>query len=118
MLRLAAGRVEDLVVLPDGRRVDAGIFSLVVDELERHGITVHQYHVVQHAVDRFEVLVVGAPGIDAAAADVTRTLVRALGARVTVTLRSVDAIPAERTGKRRRFISHVTDSSESVGIPS
>ena len=118
VLRLAAGRVEDLVVLSDGRRVDAGIFSLVVDELERHGITVHQYHVVQHAVDRFEVLVVGAPGIDAAAADVTRALVRALGARVAVTLRSVDAIPAERTGKRRRFISHVTDPSESVGIPS
>jgi len=49
---------------------------------------------------------------------VTRALVRALGARVAVTLRSVDAIPAERTGKRRRFISHVTDPSESVGIPS
>jgi phenylacetate-CoA ligase len=117
VLALEMGRIEDLVVLPDGRRLDAGIFGVVVDELTKLRVPFRQFHVIQHAVNRFEVLIAGGSGLDGVSGAVARRLVEALGASVTVTVRAVDTIPPERTGKRRKFISHVAQIAERPDMP-
>ncbi len=106
VLTVSAGRREDLVVLPDGRRMDSGVFDIIVDELGRRGVALKQFQVVQHAVDRFEVVLAGSypDGVPSAVAE---RIIRALEAPVTVEVRMVPAIPPEPTGKRRRFTSHV-----------
>ncbi len=117
VLTLLAGRTEDLVVLPDGRRMDASVFGVVLDTLARRGIAVQQYRVIQQAVDRFEVLVAGAVWGDDVSAEVAQRVIEALGSRVTVTMRPVPVIPPEPTGKRRRFVSLVAGVAERVTSP-
>ncbi len=114
VLTLLVGRTEDLVVLPDGRRMDASVFGVVVDVLARRGAPLNQYRVTQHAVDHFEVLVAGAVGGDDVSAEVAQRVIDALGSRVTVTVRAVPVIPPEPTGKRRRFVSLVANEAARV----
>lgn len=116
VLALEMGRIEDLVVLPDGRRLDAGVFDVVVDELTKLRVPFRQFRVIQHALDRFEVLIAGAAGLDGASVAVARRLVEVLGWPVIVDIRAVDTIPPERTGKRRRFISHVAELAEGPNV--
>ena len=102
---LRAGRVAELVLLPDGRRADFTVVSRPIDELVAEGLRLHQYRVVQHAKDLVEVQVV-APGEERRVVDLLPgRLRRALGPGLVVKVQVLDAIPPDPSGKLRRFIS-------------
>lgn len=111
VLRLQVGRTEDLVTLPDGRKVDGAVFGQAVEELVERGVRVKQFRAVQHSPDRVEVLI-ALDGADPAVPDeLAGRLRELLGARLTVTVRPVSHIPVERSGKLRRFVSLVNARS-------
>jgi phenylacetate-CoA ligase len=112
VLRMLAGRTEDLVTLPDGRKIDGAIFDSAVEALIGRGVPVRQFRAVQHALDDVEILVAtDAPGHHALQ-ELGVDIQRVLGSRVHVVVKPVDHIPAEPTGKLRRFVSRITSSAD------
>lgn len=111
VLRLRVGRTEDLVTLPDGRKVDGAVFGQAVEELVERGVLVKQFRAIQHTLDHVEVLI-ALDGADPAVPDqLAGRLRELLGARLTITVRPVPHIPVERSGKLRRFVSLVNARS-------
>lgn len=104
-LRLSVGRTEDVVTLPDGRKVDGSVFGTVIEELTRQGVAVKQFRAIQHRLDHIEVLVATDHTEHQALRQLSSRLQSALGARLTVVVRAVDHIPVEPSGKLRRFVS-------------
>lgn len=105
VLELRVGRTEDLVTLPDGRKVDGSVFGAVVEELTLRGVAVKQFRAIQHRPDYIEVLISGVDPGDRSVQDLADRLQAMLGTRLTVVVRPVDRIPVEPTGKLRRFVS-------------
>jgi phenylacetate-CoA ligase len=67
-----------------------------------------EFKFVQHTVRDVEVLIVPGPNwAEAARAQVTEGLLARLGGDVRVTLRLVESIAAEPSGKYRYVVSHV-----------
>jgi phenylacetate-CoA ligase len=112
VLHLAVGRTEDLVMLPDGRRVDGAVFSAAVDALMEQGVTVRQFRAIQHAPEVLEVLI-ATDALPETVSSLSEMLQMLLGARLTVMIRIVDRIPLEGTGKLRRFVSRLPASADS-----
>ncbi len=110
VLTLRSGRTEDLVLLPDGRRMDGAVFGAAVDELVRRGVRVRQFRAIQHAPDSIEVLI-AADGADGHLEHLAERLQTMLRARLHIVVRRVDAIPSEPTGKLRRFVSLLSDGT-------
>jgi phenylacetate-CoA ligase len=115
VLRLGVGRTEDLVTLPDGRKIDGAVFGDAVERLAAAGVPVKQFRAVQHRADDIEILVATDQSSHPALAVLSSEIQRRLGAPVSVRVRAVDRIPVERTGKLRRFISFV--GSDRPGAP-
>ncbi len=115
VLQRLAGRVSDVVVLPDGRRADFTLIASVLDNLVEEGLGLQQYRVIQRAVDWFEVLLAGPESLSMTSDIIVQRLSHAFRAPVHVTVRVVARIPSDPSGKRRRFISLVTTSAESGG---
>lgn len=116
-LRLVAGRIEDLVVLPGGRKVDGSVFEHAVEALIRAGASVKQFRAIQHAADHIEVLVATDAPHHPALARLPELLQSLLGARVAVTVTPVARIPVEPGGKLRRFVSRVVPDAAPVRTP-
>jgi phenylacetate-CoA ligase len=97
------GRLEDVVVGPDGRRL-----------VRFHGIFVDQPHIregqiIQERLDRICVKVVPAAGFgDSDVADVIRRVQSRLGTAVAVEVESVAAIPRSSRGKFQAVISRLS----------
>ena len=104
LLDVTEGRKDDVIDLPDGRRVGPRVIAPRIEELD--GFT--QYRLVQKAIDRVEVLVVlerdAGPDVARRIESVTRNL---LGSGVDVAIRPVDAIPLNRRGKLRKVVSEL-----------
>jgi phenylacetate-CoA ligase len=99
-----AGRSTDFVVRADGTIMHA----LAVIYVLRAVDGVAEFKVVQHALDRLEVLVVpNARWSPAATAAIEDGLRARLGADLRVDLRIVDHIAPEASGKHRYVVSHV-----------
>ena len=99
-----AGRTTDFVVRADGTIMHALAVIYVLRAVEGVG----EFKVIQHEVDRVEVLVVpGGKWTGAGAAAIERGLQARLGAGVRVETRAVDGIPPEASGKHRYVVSHV-----------
>ncbi len=100
VIKEVLGRIEDVVVGPDGRQM-----------VRFHGIFVNQPRVregqiVQEALDRIRVKVVAAEGFgEADIADIQGRVKQRLGAGVNVIVESVDSIPRTRAGKFQAVIS-------------
>jgi phenylacetate-CoA ligase len=100
VLAEVVGRVEDVVVGPDGRQM-----------VRFHGIFVGQPRVVegqivQERLDRIRVKVVGTCGFGAAdEADIIARVRQRLGPRVQVVVEKVDAIPRTKNGKFKAVVS-------------
>ncbi len=108
VLAIRVARTSDLVVLPDGRRLDFSAVDDVLDDLVLAGFPLHQYRVVQHALDAFEILLATpAPLSRDVEDDLRRRLRMALNYPVHVDVRRVAEIPPDGTGKRRRFVSRL-----------
>lgn len=101
VLKEVLGRIEDVVVGPDGRQM-----------VRFHGIFVGQDHVVegqiiQEALDRIRVKVVPAAAFDQAdAADIQRRVRQRLG-EVNVIVEPVESIPRSANGKYKAVVSQL-----------
>jgi len=102
LLAVLQGRVNDQIVLADGRhRTPPGILA----HLARFIDAILQYQLRQIGIGRFELLVVPSSRFsDLSRNDMIKGIESALG-NATVELRLVDMIPADRSGKRRTFVS-------------
>ena len=115
VIRLRVGRTEDLVTLPDGRKVDGAVFGVAIEELTRQGVAVKQFRAIQHAPDYIEVLIATADAAHQALRGLGNQIQKLLGTRMTVVIKPVDHIPVEPTGKLRRFISRIGHDAEDGG---
>lgn len=103
-MEVTEGRMDDVLTLPDGRRIGPRVIAPRIEALP--GFT--QYRVVQTHVDRVQVLVVwnqDATGSDRAR--VASVMRETLGPGVEVTVKSVRVIPLNRRGKLRKVVSEV-----------
>jgi phenylacetate-CoA ligase len=104
VLDAVVGRQTDFIVAADGRIMHALALIYVLRAIPG----VHQFKLIQHAVDRLEVLVVpDARWNEAAGAAVVQGLRARLGQGVAVDLRLLDVIAPEASGKHRYVVSHV-----------
>lgn len=105
VLAEVVGRTTDFIVRPDGVVMHALALIYVLRAVE--GIA--QFKIIQHTLRDVEVLVVSsAQWTDAGRAKIAAGLESRLGKEVRITLRLVDAIPGEASGKYRYVVSHVT----------
>jgi phenylacetate-CoA ligase len=105
------GRTTDFVIRADGTIMHALAVIYVLRAVE--GIA--EFKFIQHTIRDVEVLVVSGPEwSDVARTQLTSGLAARLGSDVRVTVRLVDAIPAEASGKFRYVVSHVAAQSELV----
>jgi len=103
-LREVVGRVEDVIVGPDGR---AGVR---LDRLFTEQPNIRQAQIIQEAPDRLRVLIVPAP--EFGEAEVRNIVLRArerMGPSVQVTVETVERIPLTAAGKFRAVLSHVRE---------
>ena len=110
VLEEVIGRIEDVVVGPDGRQM-----------VRFHGIFVDQPNVregqiVQEALNRIRVRVVPAGGFGPAdEAEIVRRVTQRLGAAVDVLVEKVPEIPRTEGGKFRAVVSELTGGGKPVG---
>jgi phenylacetate-CoA ligase len=104
LLAMIQGRANDLIVFADGRRCSPlGILA----RIKRFADAILQYQLSQLDIGRFELLVVPARQFLNATSD---AILQAIGPELggaKIELRLVDAIPPDRSGKRRAFISQL-----------
>lgn len=93
------GRSNDMIITPDGRR----IFWL---NPAFYGLRIREAQIIQHEVDRIEVLIVPAPGFTPDIRETIRTRLRNVLGDVGVTVADTDRIPRGANGKFRAVISH------------
>lgn len=104
VLDTVVGRQTDFIVAPDGRIMHA----LAVIYVLRAVPGVAQFKLIQHALDRIEVLVVpDTRWSDAARDAVLQGLQARLGESVQFDLKLQDTIAPEKSGKHRYVVSHV-----------
>jgi phenylacetate-CoA ligase len=104
VLDTVVGRQTDFIVAADGRIMHALAVVYVLRAIPGIG----QFKLVQHAVDRLEVLVVpDARWSDAARVALVDGLRARLGAELRVDLKLQAAIAPEASGKHRYVVSHV-----------
>jgi phenylacetate-CoA ligase len=98
------GRTTDFVVRPDGVIMHALAVIYVLRAVE--GIA--EFKLIQHAVREVEVLLVtDAKWTATGRGEVLAGLAARLGSEVRISIRLVEAIPVEASGKRRHVESHV-----------
>jgi phenylacetate-CoA ligase len=101
LFRLTEGRLDDVLELPDGRRVGPRTLAPRIEELRGF----HQYRVVQRRIDALEVLLVCDAEADAGLElRVQRAITDVVGERVRVEPRRVPEIPLSRRGKLRKIV--------------
>ena len=105
VLDAVVGRQTDFIVAADGRIMHALAVIYVLRAIPGVG----QFKLIQHAVDRLEVLIVpDARWDDAARAAVIDGLRARLGTVLEVDLKLLDVIAPEASGKHRYVVSHVS----------
>lgn len=100
LMKLTEGRRDDVLVLPDGRRVGPRTLAPRIEDL--HGFL--QYRVIQHEPSKLEVLLVRDGGGDGVEANVRTTLTNILGEGLAIDVHAVDDIPLSRRGKLRKIV--------------
>jgi phenylacetate-CoA ligase len=98
------GRANDLIVLADGRRRTA---LDIVGRIGRVTGEIRHFQLRQLDVGRFELLIVPSSRFAAADKDRIVSIFRAALEHAELELRLVDAIPQDRSGKRRSFVSEI-----------
>lgn len=107
VLKEVVGRIEDVVIGPDGRQM-----------VRFHGVFVNQPHVregqiIQEALDVIRVKVVPSGGFDNSdVQDITHRIQQRLGPDVNVEVETVKAIPRTKAGKFQAVVSNLKISGE------
>jgi phenylacetate-CoA ligase len=106
-LKEIVGRVEDTVVLRDGRRL------MRLDHAFRDLEGISEGQIVQQDYDYFLVKVVSTPAFSRTDIDSIKTrLSTRLGPQIVVEVQTVDSIPREPNGKFRMVISHISKNDK------
>jgi phenylacetate-CoA ligase len=104
VLDTVVGRQTDFIVAADGRIMHALALIYVLRAIPG----VHQFKLIQHAVDQLEVQVVPDTRWSEAASEAVMQGLRArLGHDLRIDLKLLDAIAPEASGKHRYVVSHV-----------
>ncbi len=104
LLANVQGRANDLIVLSGGRRRT----SLDVSHrIGRNTDAIRHYQLRQVEIGRFELLIVPSSRFADAERERIMSVFRAALGNVEVEIRLVDAIPRDRSGKRRAFVSQL-----------
>lgn len=106
LLKIIAGRSDDMVRLPDGSTQSPQMFLQPFKGFEK---AVKEHQIIQEAVNRFRIIVVPAAAYDETAGERLRSFVTSRYPSAQVILTVVDRIPREPSGKRRAFLSQVSD---------
>lgn len=115
VLKEVVGRIEDVIIGPDGRQM-----------VRFHGIFTDQPHVregqiVQESLHRIMVRVVPAPGYGPADAEnIEKRMKQRLGDDVEIAVQTVDVIPRTKAGKYQAVVSLLRDrgvrDAETTGV--
>jgi len=98
------GRIDDMVVTPEGRHVGSASLSHVFED----ALNVREAQIVQETVQRVTVLLACSPEFSSGdRRDILLGLRRRLGERIDISLEYVDAIPRLPNGKFRAVVSRV-----------
>jgi phenylacetate-CoA ligase len=109
VIKEIVGRVEDVVIGPDGRQM-----------VRFHGIFVNQPHIregqiIQELLDHIHVKVVPTAGFtDVDIDEIRHRIHQRLTDRVTVTVELVDAIPRTAAGKFQAVVSHLPSTGQDL----
>jgi phenylacetate-CoA ligase len=104
LLREIEGRVDDIIVLPDGRMLPPAALHALYDEQEY----IDQYQFTQESEDNFLTKVVSNKNRTPTSDEKLITgLKQILGKNASIKIEHVDKITITRTGKYRRITSHV-----------
>jgi hypothetical protein len=101
------GRVSDLIVCPDGKKVAAAVLDY------SFGPGVRQFKAFQRSLSHLEILIVKGDGFsDETLARVEQKLRSKLGDDMTIDFSVVDAIPVSSSGKMTVLESYLSNSGE------
>ncbi|MPZ46005.1 MAG: AMP-binding protein [Betaproteobacteria bacterium] len=107
------GRSTDFVVAADGTVMHGLALIYVIRDLPE----VERFKIVQHDLAHTEVLLVPGADFDTSLESLIRAeFQRRLGATVAVTIRKVDAIPREASGKFRYVVSNVAPKTRTAAM--
>lgn len=95
------GRMDDVLVTPDGRRIGR------LDPVFKVDIRIREAQIIQEALDRLRVLVVPAPGYDNRDGELIVKRLKDRVGDVEVILEPVDNIPKGPNGKFRAVVSKI-----------
>jgi phenylacetate-CoA ligase len=109
IIRSVEGRVSDIITTADGRVVHSEVFDYIMREFASAGNpAVTAFRAVQKERTRFEVLVVpGSAYGPAVPQGIAKQITAVFGAESRVTVREVERIPPDPSGKIRFFLSEV-----------
>jgi phenylacetate-CoA ligase len=100
LLKLTEGRRDDVLVMPDGRRVGPRTLAPRIEDL--HGFL--QYRVIQHEPSKLEVLLVRDGDHGGVEEKVKATIASVLGSGLSIDVRAVEEISLSRRGKLRKIV--------------
>jgi phenylacetate-CoA ligase len=104
------GRVNDLILARDGSPVHSELLGYINRTIESMGFGIGQYVMVQKSLERLTLLVNRDTELSEEAERYIREqLGRFLGQDVQLTVERVDALPRDKSGKMRYFISEVAE---------
>ncbi|MCL4793550.1 MAG: hypothetical protein KJZ84_03260 [Bryobacteraceae bacterium] len=102
MLAAIEGRIDDVLITPDGRRIGR------LDPVFKADLRIREAQIVQHEPDRVEVLVVPGAGFSPESSrDLRSRLVARLGQQMRIEIHEVAGIPRGANGKFRAVLSRI-----------
>ncbi len=102
LLELVEGRTNDVIRLPDGRRIAP---QALADRMVSYSDELRQFRIVQEETDRVEVLIVPRRGAAHAADIVATGLKLLLGEQISINVHCVPEIAVKESGKQRAIVS-------------
>jgi phenylacetate-CoA ligase len=95
------GRVDDVIVTPDGRRIGR------LDPVFKGDMPIREAQIVQDTLDRLVVRIVPAAGYTARTGDEVRARLRDRVGDMRIEIETLEAIPRTANGKFRAVVSNV-----------
>lgn len=122
LIKSISGRIGDHLVLPSGRKITlVSFFHSFKKELEKNVFCISQYQIIQEEKNRIIFRVVKGKEFDPHVLErikkcLENHFAKREGEKLEVVMQVVKEIPAERTGKRRMWISLVDESDSEYHV--
>lgn len=107
ILRSIEGRMDDVLVTPDGRKIGR------LDPVFKATLRIREAQIIQHTIDQLTVRVVPVTGYDETDAETIRNGLRQRMGEVQVQIQLVDEIPRTKAGKFRAVVNAMNEQPPS-----